>query len=180
MSRADYLGKQFFKIAQLTNSSICYKNTFLSPRVVAGYSQQFCCSCQIWNCLSQVATKTWAALRPSSPCRLEEQGISIRRSMGTCDRDAEGEIWTEKTTWYYTLNALPEPSFFNLPDSKQAQRMPIPMGAQERLQPQHEGWDFIEVFQSLPLQVNPNFNRKTIQTPGDACAHSSPATASKQ
>lgn len=32
MSRADYLGKQFFKIAQLTNSSICYKNTFLSPR----------------------------------------------------------------------------------------------------------------------------------------------------
>lgn len=32
MSRADYLGKQFFKIAQLTNSSICYENAFLSPR----------------------------------------------------------------------------------------------------------------------------------------------------
>lgn len=154
MSRADYLGKQFFKIAQLTNSSICYKNTFLSPRVVAGYSQQFCCSCQIWNCLSQVATKTWAALRPSSTRLLEEQRISIRRSMGTCDRDAEGEIWTEKTTWYCIINALPEPSFFYLSDSKQAQWTPIPMGAREGLQPQ---CDFSEVYQSLLFTGLPIF-----------------------
>lgn len=153
MSRADYLGKQFFKIAQLTNSSICYKNTFLSPRVVAGYSQQFRRSCQVWNCLSQVATKTWAALRPSPPCLLQEQGISIRRSVGTCDRDAEGEICTEKTTWYWALNALPEPSLLL--------SLWLQAGISERPSPHKRGsshsWrgEFTEVHQSLPLRVNP-------------------------
>lgn len=41
MSRADYLGKQFFKIAQLTNSSICYKNTFRAPEWRQGTANNF-------------------------------------------------------------------------------------------------------------------------------------------
>lgn len=71
------------------------------------------------------------------------------------------------------------PFFISLIPSRLSE-CPFPMSAQEGLQPQREGWDFIEVLQSLPLQVNPNFNRKTTQTPGDVCAHSSPATASRQ
>lgn len=172
MSRADYLGKQFFKIAQLTNSSICYKNTFLSPRVVAGYSQQFRRSCQVWNCLSQVATKTWAALRPSPPCLLQEQGISIRRSVGTCDRDAEGEICTEKTTWYWALNALPEPSLLYLSGCKQesvnahplTRGAPATAGGGNLLRftiPYH-----LELTHKTP--INPHLNRRTFQSPGDA------------
>lgn len=53
------------------------------------------------------------------------------------------------------------------------------MGAPEGLQPQREGWDFIEVFQSLSF-TGENFNRERTQSPGDASARSSPATASKQ
>lgn len=49
MSRADYLGKQFFKIAQLTNSSIWYKNTFLSPKAASGYSSQLPRTRQLWG-----------------------------------------------------------------------------------------------------------------------------------